>query len=266
MRLQLIAMSGTIVDCPDVVRTGSDIVLRIRVFLLPAAWKTLKAAPSSVSAKTIIDEAHELPEEQVLRERKSALIKLFKRVGLEPKTRKPSLAEINAAKGPRKTELVGEGDDAEEVEEEGEELSERDLTIIYNKAQSGDSRLGTMEPADTFMLTLRNYQKQALKYASTCRRARPNVLCCSWMCSIERGTDSARLNKSMHPLWDEYTFPRDLSENTEELLDLTDDDVPFYFNSYSGELSLTFPRAERKCRGGILACALQPLLSVCQLD
>lgn len=36
-------------------------------------------------------------------------------------------------------------------------------------------------------------------------------------------------------------------------MDLTADEQPFYFNEYSGELSLDFPRAERKCKGGILA-------------
>jgi DNA repair protein RAD5 len=34
---------------------------------------------------------------------------------------------------------------------------------------------------------------------------------------------------------------------------LTQDEIPFYFNSYSGELSLEFPKAERNCKGGILA-------------
>ena len=36
-------------------------------------------------------------------------------------------------------------------------------------------------------------------------------------------------------------------------IDLTADDKLFYFNSCSGELSLDFPKAERNCRGGILA-------------
>lgn len=37
------------------------------------------------------------------------------------------------------------------------------------------------------------------------------------------------------------------------MIDLTADDIAFYFNEYSGELSLEFPKAERKFRGGILA-------------
>jgi DNA repair protein RAD5 len=37
------------------------------------------------------------------------------------------------------------------------------------------------------------------------------------------------------------------------MIDLTADDKLFYFNSYSGELSLNFPKTERNCQGGILA-------------
>ena len=38
-----------------------------------------------------------------------------------------------------------------------------------------------------------------------------------------------------------------------ETIDLTADEKLFYFNPYSGELSLKFPKAEMNCRGGILA-------------
>ena len=37
------------------------------------------------------------------------------------------------------------------------------------------------------------------------------------------------------------------------MIDLTADEHPFYFNPYSAELSLKFPKAERNCKGGILA-------------
>lgn len=47
-----------------------------------------------------------------------------------------------------------------------------------------------------------------------------------------------------------YAFP---IKTDSEIIDLTADEKPFYFNPYSGELSLTFPKAERNCRGGILA-------------
>ena len=48
--------------------------------------------------------------------------------------------------------------------------------------------------------------------------------------------------RSMHPLWEEYVFPSTDSEHKF-----------FYFNPYSGELSLEFPEANSQERGGILA-------------
>ncbi|PSS29648.1 hypothetical protein PHLCEN_2v2796 [Hermanssonia centrifuga] len=87
-----------------------------------------------------------------------------------------------------------------------------------------------MEPADTFTLQLRGYQKQALL----------------WMHSLEMNAESARQQKSIHPLWKEYAFPLDPNQET---IDLTTDEQPFYYNEFSGELSLEFPVAERKFKG-----------------
>lgn len=62
-----------------------------------------------------------------------------------------------------------------------------------------------MDPADTFTLKLRGYQKQAL----LCVRVSAGRLLVSdqsfnsWMHSIETGAASAREAKSMHPLWKE---------------------------------------------------------------
>jgi DNA repair protein RAD5 len=47
-----------------------------------------------------------------------------------------------------------------------------------------------------------------------------------------------------------YVFP---PEPCDGIIDLTQEGQPFYFNPYSGELSLDFPKAERRCKGGILA-------------
>ena len=47
-----------------------------------------------------------------------------------------------------------------------------------------------------------------------------------------------------------FIFPYSPSE---DIIDLTMNERSFYFNPYSGELSLEFPKAEIKCPGGILA-------------
>ena len=48
-----------------------------------------------------------------------------------------------------------------------------------------------------------------------------------------------------------YTFP--FEPGKDGVIDLSEEERPFYFNPYSGELSLEFPKAEKKCLGGILA-------------
>ena len=47
-----------------------------------------------------------------------------------------------------------------------------------------------------------------------------------------------------------FIFPPEPSADS---TDLTMSERSFYFNPYSGELSLEFPKAEVKCPGGILA-------------
>ena len=60
----------------------------------------------------------------------------------------------------------------------------------------------------------------------------------------------SRENESMHPLWEEFIWPRK-DEDGNELP--SDGQENFYVNPYSGDLSLKFPRQEQHCLGGILA-------------
>ncbi|KAG8716730.1 DNA helicase rad5 [Ceratobasidium sp. 394] len=94
-----------------------------------------------------------------------------------------------------------------------------------------------MTPADSFMLTLRPYQQQALH----------------WMWHLEHGERSSRDTASLHPLWEEYTFP---FEDDDGVIDLCAEERSFYFNPYSGELSLDFVKSENHRKGGILADGL----------
>ncbi|KAK5256184.1 DNA helicase rad5 [Cryomyces antarcticus] len=56
---------------------------------------------------------------------------------------------------------------------------------------------------------------------------------------------------SMHPLWEEYSWPMKDVDNKD--LPEVADQAGFYVNPYSGELSLDFPVQEQNCLGGILA-------------
>jgi DNA repair protein RAD5 len=123
---------------------------------------------------------------------------------------------------------------ADDEEEDGQVLEQDQLDALYRKAQSFDFNTPEAEPADTFAMSLRPYQKQALH----------------WMMKKEKDERTNR-EPSMHPLWEEYEWP---------LKDADDCDVPqydgqskFYVNPYSGELSLDFPVQDQHCLGGILA-------------
>ncbi|TFK56768.1 hypothetical protein OE88DRAFT_1650222, partial [Heliocybe sulcata] len=246
---------STMIDCPANLHSGADLIISLSVYMRASAFQ----APSISSrepVKAMLNEGQEYQDEQSLRERKTALLRLFDAIGLRPrrgnagrstgKHVEASLSDSDLKQAsqrpggnarpskPKRVEIVGDGEEIE-VEGDEEELSEDQLNVIYNRAQKNDQTMGQMEPAETFALTLRGYQKQALR----------------WMYSLETGSSNARELTSLHPLWNEYAFPDE--PNDSGIIDLTADEQPFYFNPYSGELSLQFPTAERKCRGGILA-------------
>lgn len=114
-------------------------------------------------------------------------------------------------------------------------MEQDQLDTLYRKAQSFDFNAPEAEPADTFAMDLRPYQKQALH----------------WMMAKEKDEKEEKKEVSMHPLWEEYVWP---------VKDMDDQELPtvegidnFYLNPYSGELSVEFPVQEQHCLGGILA-------------
>ncbi|CAO3682707.1 unnamed protein product [Rhizopus microsporus] len=115
-----------------------------------------------------------------------------------------------------------------EDEEENKEVSDDQLNTIYERAQVFDAEIKPMEPPDTLTLQLKEYQKRAL----------------AWMTAKEslHYEDGDLDMRALHPLWEEYSFP-----------DTTSEHQFFYFNPYTGELSLEFPEANTQERGGILA-------------
>ncbi|KAJ4002206.1 SNF2 family N-terminal domain-containing protein [Lentinula boryana] len=245
----IIELHGKMTDCPSKLTTGANLIVSVDVYLLRTAFIPVNTTGGDDRSRAIFVEGLETDEEKSLRERKSAILKLFEVVGLRPQAgvtddQKKSEREVQgndsqrtqaSRKLKKHVEIVG---DDEEIEvEDGEDLSKSDLDIIYKRAQYHDQGMGEMEPAESFTLTLRGYQKQAL----------------FWMDSLESGKKSAREANSMHPLWSEYAFP---AKPDGGCIDLTEDDKLFYLNPYSGEMSLDFPKSERNCKGGILAVKL----------
>ncbi|KAG6846037.1 hypothetical protein H0H87_006401 [Tephrocybe sp. NHM501043] len=243
--LGIVEFRGMMTDCPDKLTIGASLIVTIQVYILASAFKSPTILNTDDQPMTMFGEGQETLDEKTLRERKEAVLRLFDVIGLKPQAganvRAPNdeakiqetLSRIAKHKSKKVTEIVG---DNEEIEvDDAEDLSKNDIDAIYKRAQHNDRTMGIMEPSDTFALTLRGYQKQAL----------------FWMHSLESGKMDARESSSMHPLWSQYIFP---SEPTNKgVIDLTTDDKMFYMNPYSGEMSLEFPKSERKFRGGILA-------------
>ncbi|KAM0747434.1 hypothetical protein T439DRAFT_305206 [Meredithblackwellia eburnea MCA 4105] len=236
----IVSFTGSCIHSEKNFRSGDTIILSLTPWISHSAFVDAnlisKVEPVSKDEKgnSFIHAVQESESEKVLRERKVALNRLFDKVNLHPTVAAGASGKNKDIKGMSKRAMLEAYSHStmrlsQELEEE-QEISENQMNLIYSKAIKNDAFLPEMEPVKGFALQLRGYQKQALK----------------WMVSMEVGDDDAREDKSMHPLWEQYNFPHQLGKEDEP------DDV-FYYNPYSGELSLEFPKASRRCGSGILA-------------
>ncbi|WYZ39745.1 hypothetical protein EsH8_IV_000086 [Colletotrichum jinshuiense] len=240
---------GTCVYAPERLRTNDTVFIQLKCYLLASAFQRPGFKISDNRAAGFFEEK-ESTEEKELRLRQVALVKLLQEINLEP-TRANATASkhqrqglLQAAEMDEKKEKdsskpnpkdSGSSPTSEEQEQEdGEELEQDQLDALYRKAQSFDFNTPEAEPADTFAMDLRPYQKQALH----------------WMMTKEKDLKSNR-EPSMHPLWEEYAWP--LKDTDENELPRVQDQQHFYVNPYSGDVSLDFPVQEQNCLGGILA-------------
>ncbi|KAL8783437.1 MAG: hypothetical protein Q9213_004637 [Squamulea squamosa] len=253
MDQKICQFDGTCVFAPDRFRVNDTVYLQLRCSLLRQAFEASGFVKPHDNRTTGIFEEKETSEEKDLRLRQVALIKLFEEINLHPtrvndttaKHKRQGIlqaAEIaeqyDAEAESKKQKLPQDGDatqSADDEAEDGKELEQDQLDTLYKKAQSFDFDTPTREPAESFIMDLRKYQKQALH----------------WMISKEKDEKSDRKEVSMHPLWEEYDWPTK---------DMEDRNVPsvngqdhFYVNPYSGEISIDFPAQEQHCLGGILA-------------
>lgn len=140
------------IDCPATLHSGADLIISLSVHICTSAFIRASSTPDSTkqAAKNVFNEGQETQDEQILRERKSSLLKLFDAIGLRPragadfsKYQDKSDSELHAGtvkkltqahttKQAIKTEIVGDG---EEIEvEESEDLSENELDMIYKRS------------------------------------------------------------------------------------------------------------------------------------
>lgn len=241
---------GTVVYTPDRLRTGDNVFLQLRAFFLRSAFDSRKFVKPEDNREVNLFEEKESSDERDLRRRQVALVKLFEAINLEParqnattaKHKRQGLLQAAEREEDKQNPAAKNGNAPEagsssplEEAEEGAELEQDQLDALYKKAQSFDFNTPEMDPADTFILNLRKYQKQALH----------------WMVGKERDEARNDAEESMHPLWEEYAWPTQDADN--QPMPIIDGQNMFYVNPYSGQLSLEFPKQEQNCLGGVLA-------------
>ncbi|KAJ4299711.1 DNA helicase rad5 [Kalmusia sp. IMI 367209] len=245
------SFEGTVVYTPDRLKTGENVFLQLRAFFLRSAFDKRKFVKPDNNREISLFEEKESSDERDLRLRQVGLVKLFEAINLHPtrqnetteKHKRHGLLQAaekaeNEQKPKPKHGSAGEAGSSPPPEEaeEGQELEQDQLDSLYKKAQSFDFNTPEMEPADTFVMDLRKYQKQALH----------------WMVGKEKDqSQDHKKEESMHPLWEEYGWPTQDADNAP--VPVIEDQTNFYVNPYSGELSLEFPKQEQNCLGGILA-------------
>ena len=150
--------TGTVIDAPSVLRMGNTILVSLKVYITPSAFTKPAFTNSVGGTPNIFNEGAESTDEVTLREKKTSLLRLFSVLSLRPRQgvsnpdidqiqlptegtkEDPGVSKKVKGKGVTKvvkTELIGEGEDAEEVEVEGEDeevLSENQLDVIYQKS------------------------------------------------------------------------------------------------------------------------------------
>lgn len=245
---------GHCIYAPERLRTNDTVYLQLRCYMLKQAFEASNfIKPLENNRQTGIFEAKETQDERDLRFRQVGLVKLFSEINLQPskinettaKHKREGIlqaAEVaeqydNTAKkgSERGTPDNGGSSPPSEEQEDGEELEQDQLDTLYSKAQSFDFNTPESEPASTFVMNLRKYQKQALH----------------WMLGKETSQKQEHKEQSMHPLWEEYHWPDKDAEGKD--VPIVSGQDSFYVNPYSGELSLDFPVQEQNCLGGILA-------------
>ncbi|KAK3708324.1 DNA helicase rad5 [Vermiconidia calcicola] len=250
---------GHCIYAPERLRTNDTVYLQLRCYLLKQAFEASNyIKPQENNRQTGIFEAKETQDERDLRIRQIGLVKLFSEINLQPSTVNETTAkhkregilqaaevaeQYEDAAAKRPSSSSGKSTPAEnggssppsEENEEGEELEQDQLDTLYKKAQSFDFNTPEAEPAHTFAMDLRKYQRQALH----------------WMLNKETSQGQGHKEQSMHPLWEEYKWP--IKDAEDKDLPVVTDQDSFYVNPYSGELGLDFPVQEQNCLGGVLA-------------
>ena len=141
------------IDCPEKLHSGADLIVSLSFYMLPGAFKRYKAGSESSKADKRVPffEGTETREEEMLRNRKESLQQLFGKLGLMPKKSAASASSFGKEnvppEGPQQTKQGDGGqikkefgnstaiklDEEEASEDDAETLNETDLDVIYKR-------------------------------------------------------------------------------------------------------------------------------------
>ncbi len=131
----------TMVECPQKLSTGADLILSLSVYMKPSAFKPPKLS-SDDKAKVMFNEGHETEAEQILRERKRALVNLFKKIHLKPrkgndkrpgsKLEQQDLELLTQRPGVTKPTQGGSAGNGDDDDGEGD-ITEEQIDLIFKK-------------------------------------------------------------------------------------------------------------------------------------
>lgn len=240
---------ATVIDCLPQLSTGKDIQIAVKCFFNKSAFRPIVPTLTESRSRGFQSTA-ETEEDWVAEQRTLAILDLIRRLNL--KATRSAVQRMNLSltdeeelddkykmfKNSITTSIsrVREDDPDEEnsIQEHEYTLSNEQLDTIYDKARQFDQQIAELDAPPELALVLKPYQKRAL----------------AWMLqkeSLDQNSGDIDM-RSMHPQWEEYAFPEDFDQPSNKT------GPPFfYFNPYTGELSLDFPALSTKERGGILA-------------
>lgn len=135
------------VDCPENLHTGAEMLIQLRVYLLADAFRPQKPTiPEEENRRPTFNEGQESYDEQQLRQRKSSLLQLFKAVDLKPHMKSTMLRnsassaqvlEKMAKDGQqlsKEKEKAGANQSESEEENAEEVLNDTQVDMIYKKS------------------------------------------------------------------------------------------------------------------------------------
>ncbi|GES74249.1 DNA repair protein rad5 [Rhizophagus clarus] len=240
-------------NCGEKIELNDEMYIEMKIYILHAAFSREPIFSISRENNKYMASGPASVADHKANDRKIAVLSMFEQCGM--KARQSSvLTQEHKLAGTLDAEKIEEHFQNEEWtgfksassiqqslfppnDEEGPSISDQQLNALYEKAQMADMNIPECEPpAHTFLYSLRRYQKQALH----------------WMLSKETLDPNQLTPTSLHPLWEEYEFPVQIYHETGEMIDDGFSNKLFYFNPYTGELSLDFQKVDQ-CRGGILA-------------